>query len=362
MAGVDETILQPFTLDINTFPGKMKLWVDGVKAEPGTDFVMREYSPGIHGEYKLYYIDTLNYDSAKIFEDLEKPENKDAFVVCDFWFTYKHSDDFKRLQADGGSSNAGLLLTWDEPLKFYKAYGERVADKPTIWTTAELIRGAHTIKADIDNEFLEGYRTENVIASIRGERHDSCYVFIAHYDHLGNLGRRLYFGGANDNASGTAGIITLAEYYSVHKPLYDMYFISFSGEDANLRGSTYYMDHPVVPHSEIKYVFNLDMIGDNNPVQYCEVSGPGMAGFALMEEINSREHYFEAFNRGELAANSDHYVFALKDVPCIMFENEEGDAFKYYHTAQDSWSNSFSESYESVFKLITSFISLYDKK
>ena len=46
-AGVDEVVLQPFKLDINTFPGKMKMWADGKKLKAGVDFSMREYSPGV---------------------------------------------------------------------------------------------------------------------------------------------------------------------------------------------------------------------------------------------------------------------------------------------------------------------------
>ena len=83
-AGVDEVVCQPFTLDINTFPGKMKMWVDGKKQTPGVDFTVREFNPSIKGEFGLYYIDTANYDSEKIFADLEKPENQNVFVVCDF--------------------------------------------------------------------------------------------------------------------------------------------------------------------------------------------------------------------------------------------------------------------------------------
>ena len=192
-----------------------------------------------------------------------------------------------------------------------------------------------------------------------GRKHDSCYVFTAHYDHLGNLGKRVYYAGANDNASGTAAIVTLAAHYVINKPEYDMYFIAFSGEDANLRGSEYYAKNPIVPLEQIKYLFNIDMIGDNNPVQYCEASNEGMRGFALFEEINDRKHYFKSLNRGKLAANSDHYPFAVRHVPCIFFENEGGDAFKYYHTIYDTYENALFDSYEPVFKLVTDFVERY---
>lgn len=358
-AGVDKVIVQPFTLDINTFPGKMKMWVDEKKQIPGVDFTVREFNPSIKGSFPIYYIDTANYDAEKIFNDLAKPENQGCFVVCDFMFSYKHGKDFKRMQSKDFNAVAGILFTWEEPMKFYKAYGEKVYDKPVIWVPYRFPKDAKTVKVDMDNKFLKDYECFNVIAKVEGRHHDSCFVFTAHYDHLGNLGKRVYYAGANDNASGTAAIVTLAAYYAQNPPEYDMYFIAFSGEDANLRGSEYYANHPVVPLEQIKYLFNIDMIGDNNPVQYCEVSDEGMRGFALFEAINNENHYFKALNRGKLAANSDHYPFAMRHVPCIFLENEEGDAFKYYHTIYDTYENAIFDSYEPIFRMVTNFVERY---
>ncbi len=357
--GADEVVLQPFTLDINTFPGKMEMYVDGKRQVPGLDFTMREYSPGVKGSFPLYYIDTLNYNSEKIFSDLSLPENKDAFVVCDFMFSYKHRDDFKRLQTNGGAQNAGLLFTWEEPMKFYKAYGEKVVDKPIIWVPYRFPKDAKNVCFNIENKFLKDYECFNVIAKVEGSRHDSCFVLTAHYDHLGNLGRKVYYAGANDNASGTAAIVTLAAYYAKNRPEFDIYFIAFSGEDANLRGSTYYALNPVVPLEKIKYLINIDMIGDNNPNQYCEVSDEGMRGFALIEKINAEKHYAKGIERAPLAGNSDHYPFAVRHVPCIFFMNENGDAFKYYHTIHDTWKNALFDSYEPIFQLVRVFIDNY---
>ena len=357
--GADEVMIQPFTLSINTFPGHMELSVDGKKQVPGVDFTMREFSPGVHGTFPLYYIDTLNYDSEKIFRDLALPENKGCFVVCDFLFSYRHRDDFKRLQTNGGAPNTGLLFTWEEPLKFYKAYGERVIDKTIIWVPYRFPKDAKSITANIDNRFLKDYECFNVIAKVEGRRHDSCYLFTAHYDHLGNLGKKVYYAGSNDNASGTATIVTLAAYYAKHRPEYDMYFIAFSGEDANLRGSEWYAEHPIVPLTQIKYLFNIDMIGDNNPVQYCEVSDEGMSGFGLLEAINTEQHYFKSLNRGQLGENSDHWPFAKRHVPCILFENEQGDAFKYYHTVHDTYKKSIFTTYEPIFRIVRDFVERY---
>lgn len=358
-AGANVVVCQPFSIDINTFAGEMRLWADGKELTPGVDYSMREYSPGVHGEFPVYHVDTTNFDPEKMFADLAKPEYANCFVVCEFWFSYRHSKDFARLQKPGQCTNAGVINTWTSPIKFYKAYGHRVVEKPIIWMTPEAVEGIKTIRADIDNEFLKDYELFNVIAKVEGQKHDSCYVFTAHYDHLGNLGKEVFYPGANDNASGTAAIVTLAEYYAKNQPEYDMYFIAFSGEDANLRGSEFYAKHPLVPLTQIKYLFNIDMIGDNNPVQYCEVSDEGMRGYDLFEQINNENQYFKSLNRGELAGNSDHYPFATRHVPCIFLENQEGDAFPFYHTIYDTYKTVRFESYEPVFKLVRDFVERY---
>ena len=355
-AGADEVTLQPFTIDINTFPGRMEMWADGKKLRAGVDFSMREYSPGVHGEFPVYFVDTLDFNPDRLFEDLAKPENEGCLVCCDFWFTYKHRAVFSRLQKAGECANAGLLYTWTAPIKFYKAYGEKVVDKPIVWVTPEAIEGVKRVKVNVDNEFLKDYGLFNVIAKVEGARHDSCYVFTAHYDHLGNLGKKVYYPGANDNASGTAAIVTLAAHYARQRPRFDMYFVAFSGEDANLRGSTYFANHPVVPLEQIKFLFNIDMIGDDNPEQYCEVSDAGMSRYSRFEAVNEAQHLFTRLKRGELAANSDHYPFAVRGVPCIFLENEEGSAFQYYHTPADNMKTVRLDSYEPVFKLVTGFI------
>ena len=365
-AGTDEVTLQPFKLDINTFSGKMEMEVNSKninskfkRLTPGVDFSMREYSPGVHGEFPVYHVDTLNYDADRMFADLAKPEYANCLVACEFWFTYRHSKDFQRLQKAGECNNAGLIYTWPAPIKFFKAYGHRVVDKPIIWVTPEAIKDVQRVRLNVDNKFLKDYECFNVIAKVEGQRHDSCYVFTAHYDHLGNLGKKIFYAGANDNASGTAAIVTLAEYYAKNRPPYDMYFLSFSGEDANLRGSEFFVNNPIVPLSQIKYLFNIDMIGDNNSVQYCEVSKEGMRGYQLFNHINTEKKYFTSLHRGDLAANSDHYPFATRHVPCIFLENEKGDAFQYYHTIFDTYKTVKFDSYEPVFRLVTDFIEKY---
>ena len=223
-------------------------YAKGGANKAGVDWSMREYSPAVHGQFLVYHLDTLNFDPERIFADLAKPEFANCMVTCEYMFSYNHKEVFSRLQSkEECPTVAGFLYTWTSPIKFYKAYG----------------------------------------------------------DHLGNLGRRIYYAGANDNASGTAAIVTLAAHYAKHRPRYDMYFIAFSGEDANLRGSEFFAKNPIVPLAQLKYLFNIDMIGDNNPVQYCEVSDAGMRGFELFEQINGSKGYFKALNRGELPGTGE---------------------------------------------------------
>ena len=215
---------------------------------------------------------------------------------------------------------------------------------------------APTITIDVDNQFYKDYATENVVARIGGERHDSCFVLTAHYDHLGNFGSDVFYGGANDNASGTAAILTLARYFAHHRPPFDLLFVAFSGEDCGLHGSTYYAEHPLVPLDKVKYLINIDMIGDNNPVLYTEASDAGMDGWHRFDELNRQGGYFRELERGALAGNSDHYPFAVRGVPCIFMENEGGDAFPYYHTPLDDIEQIRFDSALPVMQLVIDFI------
>src|SRR5699024_3239821 len=94
-------------------------------------------------------------------------------------------------------------------------------------------------------------------------------VIGAHYDHLGtgSFGS-LYTGpdtlihnGADDNASGTAGLLELAQYFSHHPPRKNIVFMAFSGEEMGLLGSRFFVEHPTVPLKNIEAMINMDMVG-----------------------------------------------------------------------------------------------------
>lgn len=110
----------------------------------------------------------------------------------------------------------------------------------------------------------------NVAGMIRGQSQpDRFIVFGAHFDHLG-MGEygSLYRGerakihnGADDNASGTAGLLELAHHYATHPPEYSMLFVAFSAEELGLLGSEYFVEHTPIDLISIEAMINMDMIG-----------------------------------------------------------------------------------------------------
>jgi Zn-dependent M28 family amino/carboxypeptidase len=100
---------------------------------------------------------------------------------------------------------------------------------------------------------------------IKGEV-DTFIVLTAHLDHLGTMGKNVFFPGAHDNASGCAMVLNLAKYYSMRKckPHYGLVFMFFSGEELGLLGSRFYTEHPLFPLSKIKFLINLDLMGSGD--------------------------------------------------------------------------------------------------
>lgn len=353
---IGDSYFQDFTFNVDVFHGNMKLSVDGKDLIAGKEFVMREFSNGAKGEYKLYYIDQKNFNIEKIIEDFNKPEFQNTFIVVDFTFLRAHSKEINQLYK---TKMKGIIKVWDTPLKFYKAYSSKVIDQTIVWVDSTFPKNAKKIKIDVDNEFLKDYKSSNVIAKIKGKSStDSTIVFVAHYDHLGHLGKDVYYPGANDNASGTAILLSLAEYYSKKEntPNYTIVFLSVAGEEVGLLGSTYYTEHPLLPLDKIKYLINLDMIADNSKDVYVEISPEGEKGLEKFNSINTKLNLFTKLDKGELAGNSDHFPFANKHVPAIFFIMETGDAFKIYHTLQDNYENLYLDNYKKMFTLLTEFV------
>lgn len=352
------SFFQPFSFPVNVFNGKMMMSVDGKMMEPGKDFVMREFSSGIKGEYNLYYIDTASFNFETFKADIEKPENLNSLIVVDFYFFHQHG---KELGSYYKSDRPGFIMIWDTPLKYYKAYSSFTVPVADIWVSPDFPRNANSVKLNIENEFIESYDANNVVAIIEGSHQpDSFFVFTAHYDHIGMEGGKTFAPGANDNASGVAMLLSLAEHYAKpeNRPECSMLFIATAGEETGLRGAYHFVENPLIALDKIKYVINCDMIADNSEDIYVEISESGAKGLDHFNTINNKHSYFKELELGELAGNSDHFPFAEKNIPAIFFMMK-GDAFEVYHTPQDNIDNIYLDNFPKLFKLISEFVETY---
>lgn len=190
-----------------------------------------------------------------------------------------------------------------------------------------------------------GKPTQNVIAILRGSdpAFAGQYIVIgAHFDHLGNETRyamdpeakNAIRNGADDNASGTAAVMQLARMLSISKPRRSVIFAAFSGEEAGLLGSEYFVQNPPVPLDSIVAMVNFDMVGrlkDDKLLVY----GTGTATelSALLDSANTRSGpAFTVAGGGDGFGSSDQSSFYAKNIPVLHFFTDIHDD---YHRATD---------------------------
>jgi hypothetical protein len=186
-------------------------------------------------------------------------------------------------------------------------------------------------------------KTANVAAYLPGQT-DEYIVIGAHYDHLG-LGEQFSMApslagtihpGADDNASGTAGVLELARYFaSQPKPKRGFLFLTFAGEELGLLGSEYYADHPELPLGKAVTMINLDMIGRLREGRlYIGGVGTGSTLRGDLDRITPRYPDLKIDYTEAGYGSSDHTSFTAKQVPVIFFfSGLHGD----YHKPSDTW-------------------------
>jgi hypothetical protein len=205
------------------------------------------------------------------------------------------------------------------------------------------------------NKEINLLKGNNVIGYIEGsdpEMKKDIIFITAHYDHLGLHDSTIYYG-ADDNASGTAGVIEIARAFAEAKkagmgPKRTVVCMLVSGEEKGLLGSQFYTEFPLFPLEQTILNINIDMIGridkehkgDGNYVYVIGGARTSIELDSITKAMNDKytnlkldytynapnepNHYFE---------RSDHYNFVMKGVPATFFFN---GVHEDYHKPTDT--------------------------
>jgi Zn-dependent M28 family amino/carboxypeptidase len=188
-------------------------------------------------------------------------------------------------------------------------------------------------------------RASNVVAVWRGsdpKLRDEAIIYSAHMDHVGVRMDGEVFNGADDNASGSAGLLAIAGAYAnaKEKPRRSIIFLSVSGEELGLWGSQYYSDNSTWQLDKIVANINTDMIGRSGPE-----SGPDEVTVTpsyrhakystiVRDSVGFAKQLGVSFTSGDkYYQRSDHYNFAKKGIPVVFFCSGEHED---YHQVTDT--------------------------
>lgn len=202
--------------------------------------------------------------------------------------------------------------------------------------------------AEVDLGFNKITRTtyvSNVLGLLEGtDKKDEYVVITAHYDHVGKRNDTTIYYGADDDGSGTTGVLELAQAFVEAKkagngPRRSILFMTVSGEEKGLWGSEYYSNHPVYPLEKTTVDLNIDMIGrvgteylkDKDSTNYIYTIGDDKISTDLAtitDKVNGTymkmkldRKYNDPNDPNRFYFRSDHYNFAQKGVPIIFYFN-----------------------------------------
>lgn len=188
--------------------------------------------------------------------------------------------------------------------------------------------------------------TENVIGVLEGSDKElkSEYVVVgAHFDHLGWGGTEasrepdtlaIHYG-ADDNGSGTSGLLEIADKLAHAKLKRSVVLIAFGAEEIGTIGSKYFTNNPTVPKDKIVAMVNLDMVGRLKDTKEITVSGVGTSkeGEQLLKDIlNEKERDLVLSVEYNGFGPSDHANFYVENIPVFFFNT---GAHEDYHTSRD---------------------------
>ncbi len=363
----DEDYYQKMNFAINTFPNESPVlitkYIDGVWV-PGKNYLVSAGCPSIIKQKKLQavWFDSATVNSLDLMKKFTSRRFNNKWIIID----------------PHGVTNADKLKLFDfMKANNYGAYGIAIVnDKKLTWTCSQKVNTYPSIEILIDDtlrkkidktkmcyinlsnksQFVPNHQSQNVIGYIQGSVYpDSFIVYSAHYDHLGQMGKDVYFPGANDNASGCAMLLNLATYYSKpeNKPKYSIAFMAFCGEEVGLLGSKYYTENPLFPLKNIKFVFNMDIMGTGEEGITVVNGTVFQKEFDKLKAINTENKFIKDVKIRGKSANSDHYHFSEKGVKAFFIYSMGG--IKAYHDIYDRPETLPLNEFENMFKLITKF-------
>jgi acetylornithine deacetylase/succinyl-diaminopimelate desuccinylase-like protein len=190
------------------------------------------------------------------------------------------------------------------------------------------------------------------------------YIILgAHYDHLGmgdpssksDKKNTIHYG-ADDNASGTAALLEIAEKVALNKQdlKRSIIFIAFGAEEQGLLGSKYFVENPLIDLSSIKFFLNFDLAGTGDDGIQVVNGSVYKPQFDSLSAINQRNDLVPQVKIRGAACNSDHCMFDQKEVPGFYIYTLGG--IKAYHDIHDRPETLPLTEFEDYFKLITEFV------
>ncbi len=243
-----------------------------------------------------------------------------------------------KLRYDRAAADAGLpviYLTSPAADWLLAASGKTIKDLQTQINKNQkpasfLLPGAHaTVMTTITQERRVSANLIGKLAGSDPQLKEQAVIIGAHYDHLGRSSEGAMDpekegeirNGADDNASGTAGMLELAQYFAGQekRPRRSLIFMAFSGEELGLLGSSYYVNHPTLPLEQTTAMINMDMIGRMKD-SVLVVQGIGTSpSFQPMVERLGQSHPFKLALKKEGPGPSDHESFYRKNIPVLFF-------------------------------------------
>ncbi|MGH9667242.1 MAG: M28 family peptidase [Bryobacteraceae bacterium] len=273
-----------------------------------------------------------------------------VILINDIYAHDGSTDEFEKFGDAAGPDNTGILFVQMKTAvaeQWLAAAGKNLKDIETsidkdLKPQSFDLPASEEAQINVDIE-RDVKTVHNVGAYIPGETPE--YVIVgAHYDHLGLGGKDslapsmtgTVHPGADDNASGTAGVMELAKYLSTQgKHKRGFLFLTFAGEEQGLLGSSYYANHPELPLDNAVAMINMDMIGRVRENKlYVGGVGTGTTLKALLDRASHRSDLVLDESEKGGYGSSDHTSFTTKQVPVLFFFS---GLHADYHRPGDTW-------------------------